>query len=66
MESLYLRGKNQPVAINFYDIPGIALKNEVRKEEIAMLINGEIKPNTEVLVNFFFTFIFVALYMFTM
>lgn len=49
LESLYLRGKNQPVAINFYDIPGIALKNEVRKEEIAMLINGEIKPNTEII-----------------
>lgn len=42
-----LRGK-EPLRIRFYDIPGIATKNNVGVEELLMFIKGEIKPGTKV------------------
>lgn len=46
LQYLMLRGK-EPLRIRFYDIPGIATKNNVGVEELLMFIKGEIKPGTK-------------------
>lgn len=48
LEYLLLRGE-KPLFIRFYDIPGIAMKNDVGVEELLMFIKGEIKPGAKVL-----------------
>lgn len=46
LEYLLLRGE-KPLFIRFYDIPGIAMKNDVGVEELLMFIKGEIKPGAK-------------------
>lgn len=42
--------EKKPLMIRFYDIPGIATKNNVGVEELLMFIKGEIKPGTKVII----------------
>lgn len=49
LEYLLLRGE-EPLYIRFYDIPGIATKNDVGVEELLMFIKGEVKTGAKVLI----------------
>lgn len=46
LEYLLLRGE-EPLYIRFYDIPGIATKNDVGVEELLMFIKGEVKTGAK-------------------
>lgn len=48
IEPLY-NGENL-LYVRLYDFPGIANSTLVREEELEMVIDGKIKPNTEVYV----------------
>lgn len=48
MVPFHLQGATKPLVIKFYDIPGIGRHNDVRQEEIEMILNGELKPGFKV------------------
>lgn len=51
MAPLYLDNEEPHLHIKFYDIPGIGEKNNVGREELDMMIDGQLKTDVEVLVQ---------------
>lgn len=45
---LYLDNEEPHLHIKFYDIPGIGEKNNVGREELDMMIDGQLKTDVEV------------------
>lgn len=48
---LYLDNEEPRLHIKFYDIPGIGEKNNVGREELDMMIDGQLKKDVEVQVQ---------------
>lgn len=48
MAPLYLDNEEPHLHIKFYDIPGIGEKNNVGREELDMMIDGQLKTDVEV------------------
>lgn len=48
LKPFYLNGSQLP--LRFYDLPGISRIGTIGTEELNMVLNGEIRPNTEVII----------------